>query len=40
MDTQGLIEIASSAIYPKNLKDGLIGDVGCALLSENGNIYT
>src|SRR3989344_7344175 len=37
---QELIKKASSVISPKNLKDGLIGDVGCALLAGNGKIYT
>lgn len=27
-----LIERAASIIFPKKLKDGLIGDVGCALV--------
>src|SRR3989338_9061478 len=36
---QELIKKASSVISPKNLKDGLIGDVGCALLAGNGDIY-
>lgn len=35
-----LIKKAASVISPKNLKDGLVGDVGCALLSGNGKIYT
>jgi cytidine deaminase len=35
-----LINIASSVINPKNLKDGLVGDVGCALLAGNGKVYT
>jgi len=37
---QELIEKASSVISSKNLKDGLVGDVGCALLAGNGKIYT
>ena len=37
---QELIKKASSVISPKNLKDGLVGDVGCALLAGNGKIYT
>ena len=40
MTNEELINIASSVINPKNLKDGLVGDVGCALLSESGKIYT
>src|SRR3989338_11471273 len=37
---QELIEKASSVISSKNLKDGLVGDVGCALLAGNGKVYT
>jgi cytidine deaminase len=37
---QELIKKASSVIKSKNLKDGLVGDVGCALLAGNGKIYT
>ena len=37
---QTLIGKASSVISLKNLKDGLVGDVGCALLAGNGKIYT
>lgn len=40
MTNQELIQIAASQITPKKLKDGLIGDVGCALISESGKIYT
>jgi len=40
MTNEELITIASSVINPKKLKDGLVGDVGCALLSESGKIYT
>lgn len=39
MENKELIKIASSVINSKELKDGLIGDVGCALLAENGKIY-
>ena len=35
-----LIKKAASVIHSKNLKEGLIGDVGCALVSERGKIYT
>lgn len=35
-----LIKKASSIITPKHLKEGLVGNVGCALLSGNGKIYT
>lgn len=37
---QELIKKASSVINSKILKDGLVGDVGCALLGGNGKIYT
>src|SRR3989344_5020463 len=40
MTNDELIKIATSVINPKNLKDGLVGDVGCALVSEKGKIYT
>ncbi|MFC2088321.1 cytidine deaminase [Calditrichota bacterium] len=40
MDNKALINIASSVINSKNLKNGLIGDVGCALLAGNGKVYT
>lgn len=35
-----LIKRASSVISAKKLKGGLVGDVGCALLANNGKIYT
>ncbi|MBI5392242.1 cytidine deaminase [Candidatus Woesearchaeota archaeon] len=37
---QELIKRAVSVINPKNLKNGLVADVGCALLSGNDKIYT
>src|SRR3989338_7986147 len=37
---QELINKAASVINTKKLKDGLVGDVGCTLLSKNGKIYT
>ena len=40
MDNKELINIASSVVHPKELKDGLVGDVGCALLAGNGKVYT
>lgn len=40
MTNKELIDIASSTINAKNLKEGLVGDVGCALLSQNGKVYT
>ncbi len=40
MDNKELINIASSVIHSKELKDGLVGYVGCALLAGNGKVYT
>ena len=40
ISNQDLIKKAASVINSKKLKDGLIGDVGCALVSKKGNIYT
>ncbi len=34
-----LIELAASAIKEKRIGDFTSGDVGCALLSANGNVY-
>lgn len=35
-----LIETAASVIKSKKVKGGLIGDVGCALETVSGNVYT
>ncbi len=35
----GLIEKAKSVIKPKQVGDYLIGDVGCALMTDNNNIF-
>lgn len=40
MTNEDLIKKAASVINPKQLKDGLIGDVGCALISETGKVLT
>lgn len=40
MHNKELIQLAASVINPKMLKDGLVGDVGCALLAGNWKIYT
>ena len=40
MDNKELIKIATSVIHSKQLKDGIVGDVGCALLAGNGKVYT
>ena len=34
-----LIEKAASVLRPKMISDHWVGDVGCALLSEQGNLY-
>ena len=34
-----LISQAASVVRPKKIGDHLVGDVGCALLTEAGNIY-
>ncbi|RPH61842.1 MAG: cytidine deaminase [Chloroflexi bacterium] len=34
-----MIAKAASVVHPKKIGDSLVGDVGCALLSENGNLY-
>lgn len=34
-----LIEKAKSVVHPKKVGDYTIGNVGCALLTEKGNIY-
>src|SRR3989338_9658424 len=35
-----LIKKVASVISPKNLREGLVGNVGCALLAGNGKVYT
>ena len=34
-----LINKAKSVVKPRKIKDYTVADVGCALLSEQGNIY-
>ncbi|HEX3270285.1 MAG TPA: cytidine deaminase [Ktedonobacterales bacterium] len=34
-----LIERAAAVVAPRRIGDHLIGDVGCALVTEQGNIY-
>jgi cytidine deaminase len=36
---EALIEKARSVVNPKKVRDFTIGDVGCALLTDKGNIY-
>jgi cytidine deaminase len=40
MHNQALIDLAVAQIHPKHLKDGLIGDVGAALVTMTGRVYT
>lgn len=40
MTNQELIEIAASVVNSKKFGDFMVGDVGCALISEKDNIYT
>lgn len=35
-----LINLAIAQIHPKHLKDGIIGDVGAALITPSGRVYT
>lgn len=39
MDNRELIQKAASVIKTRKTKDGLFGDVGCALISESGRLY-
>jgi cytidine deaminase len=34
-----MIAKAASVVHPKKIGDSRVGDVGCALLSESGNLY-
>jgi cytidine deaminase len=40
MHHRDLIALAATQVNPKHLKDGLIGDVGAALVTTTGNVYT
>jgi cytidine deaminase len=40
MELQALIDVAATQVHPKPLKDGLIGDVGAALVTTTGHVYT
>ena len=40
MHPQALISLAATQVQPKQLKDGLIGDVGAALVTTSGQVYT
>ncbi len=37
--TEDLIKRAASVIRPRRIGDRLVGDVGCALISDQGHIY-
>jgi cytidine deaminase len=39
MDNQRLIERAKAVVRPKKIGDRLVGDVGCALVTDKGNVY-
>ncbi len=39
MTNEKLIKLSASVIHPKNIGDHTVGDVGCALLSDKGNVY-
>jgi hypothetical protein len=36
---EALIEYAASVLNPKMVGDRLFGDVGCALITREGNLY-
>jgi cytidine deaminase len=39
LSNQELIELATEVMNPKHIGDSFMGQVGCALISEKGNIY-
>jgi len=40
MSNEELIEKAKSVLKPRNIKHGFtVGDVGCALITDKGNVY-
>ena len=39
MTNEKLIKEAAAVVRPKKMNDGMCGDVGCALLSENGKLH-
>lgn len=39
LTTEALIRKAESVVNPKKVGDFMIGDVGCALLTDKGNLY-
>lgn len=36
---EALIEMAASVVNPKHIGDHLVGDVGAALITDQGNVY-
>lgn len=36
---QDLIEKATAVVHPRRVGDRLFGDVGCALITDRGNVY-
>lgn len=40
MTTSQLIKLAASVVHSKKMKDYTLGDVGCALITAKGNVYT
>ena len=40
MTNKELIKLAASVVHSKKVGDFTSGDVGCALISENNNVYT
>jgi cytidine deaminase len=39
MTNEELISRAAAVVHAKRIKDFLIGDVGCAVLTDKGNVY-
>jgi cytidine deaminase len=39
MSDEKLIEKAKSVLKPRKIKNGSLGDVGCALVTDKGNVY-
>jgi cytidine deaminase len=39
MKNEALIEMAASLVSPRKTNDTLMGDVGCALVTDQGNVY-
>ena len=39
MSSEELIERAAAVVHPQRIGDRLVGDVGCALVTDQGNVY-